>query len=105
MHFFRMLVVLVTLLASTSFAAAPAAAATAPVDINAASVEQLEALDGIGAAKARAIVEFRDANGPFASVDDLVKVRGIGDKLLAALRPQVSVGSAPGGAAPAPKAR
>lgn len=73
-------------------------AAESPVDLNRANAEQLEALDGIGAAKARAIIEFRDANGPFATVDDLRQVRGIGDKLLAALKPQVTVAA---GAAPA----
>ncbi len=74
-------------------------AAESPVDLNRATAEQLEGLDGIGAAKARAIIEFREANGPFASVDDLLQVRGIGDKLLAALKPQVTVGAAPAPAA------
>ena len=49
------------------------------VDVNTATVEQLaEALNGVGEAKARAIVEYREANGPFEHIDELVNVRGIG---------------------------
>jgi len=96
MSHIRVLFAVLALFVAASFAPAFAAAATEPVDINQASIEQLEALDGIGAAKARAIVEFRDANGPFATVDDLRNVSGIGDKLLASLRPQVTVGAAGG---------
>ena len=48
------------------------------ININSASAEQLAMLTGIGSAKARAIVEYREANGPFGSVDDLAKVSGIG---------------------------
>jgi len=52
------------------------------VNINTASVKELEALKGIGPAKAAAIVNYREENGPFESVDDLVKVPGIKDKSL-----------------------
>ena len=72
--------------------AGPAAGVAEPVDVNRATIQQLEAIDGIGSAKARAIVEFRDQNGPFAHVDDLRQVRGIGEKLLTAIRPHVTVG-------------
>ena len=52
-----------------------------PVDINSADAETLAAsIDGVGERKARAIVEYREANGPFARVDDLAKVRGIGSR-------------------------
>jgi len=64
------------------------------VNINSASAAQLAELKGIGSAKAEAIVAFRDKSGPFKSVDDLQQVSGIGEKLLAKLRPQVTVGSA-----------
>ena len=58
---------------------ANAAIASEPVDINTATVEQLaEALNGVGEAKARAIVEYREANGPFTHIDELINVRGIG---------------------------
>jgi competence protein ComEA len=56
-----------------------------PVDLNTATVEQLDALPGIGPATAAAIVQDREANGPFTSVDDLTRVRGIGPAKLAQL--------------------
>lgn len=48
------------------------------ININNATQDQLAMLTGIGPAKAAAIVEYREANGPFSSVDDLAKVSGIG---------------------------
>ncbi|MEN9646815.1 MAG: putative competence protein ComEA [Actinomycetota bacterium] len=62
-----------------------------PVDLNRATVEQLDDLPGVGPATAAAIVAHRDANGPFASVDDLADVRGIGPAKLAAIRDLVTV--------------
>lgn len=47
------------------------------IDINTADAKALEALNGIGPAKAQAIVDYRTQNGPFKSVDDLAKVPGI----------------------------
>jgi len=61
------------------------------VDINTASVAELAALPGIGESKAKAIVEYR-AGDPFKSVDDLKKVKGIGDKTLESLRASIMVG-------------
>ncbi|ENM5826010.1 ComEA family DNA-binding protein [Vibrio metoecus] len=50
------------------------------VNINTASAEELATLlKGIGVKKAQAIVEYREANGPFLTIDDLAKVKGIGD--------------------------
>ena len=63
-----------------------------PVDLNQASVEQLDVLPGVGPSIAQAIVNYRAEHGPFASVDDLLDVRGIGPAKLDALRPQVTVG-------------
>ena len=55
----------------------------APVDINTADAATLEAeLTGIGAAKAAAIVAYREANGPFKRLEELVKVKGVGEKTL-----------------------
>lgn len=72
----------------------------AKVNINTASVEELTALKGIGEGKAQAIVEYREANGAFASADDLVNVKGIGDKILEGIRDEITVdGEADKGAA------
>ena len=55
------------------------------VDINSANAENLaEVLQGVGLKRARAIVAWRQQNGPFKHVDDLLKVKGIGKKTLAA---------------------
>lgn len=63
------------------------------VDINTAdAVELAERLKGIGPAKAGAIVDFRSANGPFRSVDDLLDVKGIGNKTLDKLRGAIELG-------------
>jgi competence protein ComEA len=54
-----------------------------PVNINTADAKTLaRELDGVGKAKAEAIVAYREKNGPFKSVDDLVKVKGFGKKLI-----------------------
>ncbi|OQS29466.1 ComEA family DNA-binding protein [Chromobacterium violaceum] len=68
--------------------------AWAAVNLNTATPQQLEALKGIGPAKAKAIVDYRTKNGPFKTVDDLKKVSGIGDKTLESLRKEVTVGAA-----------
>ena len=64
---------------------------TAPLNVNTASAEELDALPGVGPAIAQAIVDHRTQNGPFASVENLLDVRGIGQAKLDTLRPQVTV--------------
>ncbi len=64
----------------------------APIDLNSADAEQLDALPGVGPATAAAIVDHRTRNGPFTSVDGLLDVRGIGPAKLEALRDLVTVG-------------
>jgi competence protein ComEA len=61
------------------------------VNINTASATELEALSGIGEVLAAAIVDYRTDNGPFASVDDLESVSGIGPATLEEIRDQVTV--------------
>jgi competence protein ComEA len=63
----------------------------APVDLNTADAGALDTLPGVGPATAAAILEYRDANGPFASVEDLIDVPGIGEAKLAALADLVTV--------------
>lgn len=71
--------------------AAPSFAAEGKVNVNEASSEQLTLLPRVGPAIAERIVEFRKENGPFKTVDDLLLVRGIGEKTLGLMKPYVSV--------------
>lgn len=61
------------------------------VNINKASVEELDALPGVGQSTAQAIVDDRDANGAFASIEDLMRVSGIGEKKFEKLKGKICV--------------
>ena len=63
------------------------------VNLNTAGAAELEALPGIGPSYARRIVEYREKNGPFKRVEDLLNVQGIGDKTLERIRDKVTVSS------------
>jgi competence protein ComEA len=77
------------LLFATALSAAP------PVDINTASAQALaDAISGVGIKKAREIVRYRETNGPFASVEELVKVQGIGERTVEKSRERLSAGQA-----------
>jgi comEA protein len=65
-----------------------------PVDLNSASVEQLQQVPGIGPATAKSIINFREKSGPFRRVEDLLAIRGISKQALERIRPYVTV-SAP----------
>jgi competence protein ComEA len=71
--------------------AAPGGVAGSPVDLNAADAAALETLPGVGPATSAAILEWREQNGSFRSVDDLLGVSGIGEKTLEKLAPLVTV--------------
>ena len=64
---------------------------TFPVNINTASKKELDALPGIGEVLAQRIIDYRSANGPFSTVDELTKVKGIGEKTLEKLKPYATV--------------
>jgi competence protein ComEA len=65
------------------------------INVNTAPSSELVVLPGIGPKKAEAIVLYREANGPFATVDDLIQVKGIGPKTMEKLRPLITVGKQP----------
>jgi competence protein ComEA len=73
--------------------AAAKPAATATVNLNTATAADLEALPGIGAKTAARIVEYRQKNGPFKKVEELMNVRGVGEKNFLKLKPQITVGA------------
>jgi competence protein ComEA len=75
-------------------------AAFAAVNINTASQSELESLQGIGPAKAKAIIEYREENGAFASIDDLAKVDGVGPGILKQIRDAVTVAAKQNAEAP-----
>jgi competence protein ComEA len=79
--------------ASAAPPAAPKAAASEarPIDINTADGTALESVPGIGKSLSQRILAFREKNGAFQSVDDLLKVPGIGEKSIQKLRPYLTV--------------
>ncbi|HIE93351.1 MAG TPA: helix-hairpin-helix domain-containing protein [Acidobacteria bacterium] len=85
---------------SAQQAAAPAGqtATQDPVDLNRATSVQLETLPGVGPRTAERIIEYRRDNGGFEKIEDLMNVRGIGERSFLKLRPLVTVDAATSGA-------
>jgi competence protein ComEA len=102
-----MVVLLILGLAATAQAgqasrpATPAAKASmsGPLNLNTATVSQLETLPGIGKSTAERILEYRQKNGGFKKIEDLMNVRGIGEKSFLKLKPLVTVSSGKSGSA------
>lgn len=83
----KILLILISLFAFNGFA-------SATVDLNTATKDELESIKGVGPAKAQAIIDYRQANGPFKSVSDLENVKGFGEKSIKKLKKEVTVGGA-----------
>lgn len=70
----------------------PAASAATPINLNTATAAQLEALPGIGPRTAQLIVQHREKNGNFKKVEELMNIKGIGEKSFLKIKPMVTVG-------------
>lgn len=68
------------------------AASIQTVDLNKAGIGELSTVPGIGAVMAQRIIDWRTENGPFQRIEDLMKVKGFGEKKLEKLRPYLRVG-------------
>ena len=77
--------------AQTAVRAAKVSPVPGVVNINTASATDLEALPGIGAKTAARIIEYRQKNGPFKKIEELMNVRGVGEKNFMKLKPQIAV--------------
>ncbi len=62
------------------------------ININTATIEQLDMLPGIGGVIAQRIIDYRDKNGPFAAIEDIMKVSGIGEKKFEQIKDYIKVG-------------
>jgi len=82
-------------LAATSVLAAAEKSVTTSaqtVDLNKAGIGELSTVPGIGQVMAQRIIDWREEHGPFKRVEDLMKVKGVGEKKLERLRPYIKVG-------------
>ena len=91
----RKILLFSTLLVAMPWLWCPDVAAADKLDLNQATVEELDTLPGVGPAIARRIVAFREKNGAFKRIEDLMNVRGIGEKTFLRLRDRIMVKAAP----------
>ncbi len=87
-----LLAIIACALAPTARAVAAPVADERLININTATLEELMTLPGIGKAYAERVVEYRQKNGPFKKVEDLLNVRGIGEKTFEKIRPRLTTG-------------
>ncbi len=98
---FAVAMVIATLIASPSSSWAQAAkgrgaakakaTATDPINLNAATAAQLQTLPGVGASAAQRILDYRQKNGSFKKIEELMNVKGIGEKSFLKLKPLITV--------------
>jgi competence protein ComEA len=77
-------------------ASSSAAKGASVVNLNTASSAELQTLPGIGARTAERILEYRQKNGPFKKIEEIMNVQGIGEKVFLKLKPQLTVAAKPG---------
>ncbi|MGE5357862.1 MAG: ComEA family DNA-binding protein [Bacteroidales bacterium] len=109
-HVSRVIVVVALILAAQAWlvaqkaqpaaAANTAAPAAAVINLNTATAEQLDSLPGIGPKVATRIIEYRQKNGPFKKIEDVMNVKGIGEKNFLKIKGRLTVGPAGKPAAP-----
>jgi competence protein ComEA len=79
----------------------PVATAAAPINLNTATMDQLESIPGIGAKTAERIIAYRQKNGGFKKIEDLMLVQGVGEKSFLKMKPLITVtGTKPGSQEP-----
>ena len=78
---------------ATTPKAAATATAAAPVNLNTATVEQLATIPGVGPKMAERIIDYRQKNGGFKKIEDLMNVSGVGEKSFLKMKPLITVGT------------
>jgi competence protein ComEA len=77
---------------TTKAARAKSSAPASPVNLNTATQAQLEALPGVGPKAAQRILDYRKQNGGFHKIEDLMNVKGFGEKTFLKLKPMLTIG-------------